>query len=91
MRLATNCTPDEEMMKTFRHCLKKSLHNVTQAPRMESVKSFSSYVKVMYQSRYNFGCHMTPAEFYVSSDALVHFQISTGYLSKSCRTFGWMP
>ena len=27
---------------------------------------------------------MTPAEFYVSSDALVHLQISTEYLSKSC-------
>ena len=34
---------------------------------------------------------MTPAEFYVSSDALVHLQISTEYLSKSCRTVGWMP
>ena len=29
---------------------------------------------------------MTPAEFYVSSDALVHLQVSTKYLSKSCRT-----
>ena len=29
---------------------------------------------------------MTLAEFYVSSDALVHLQISTEYLSKSCRT-----
>ena len=29
---------------------------------------------------------MTPAEFYVSSDALVHLQVSTEYLSKSCRT-----
>ena len=26
---------------------------------------------------------MTPAEFYVSSDSLVHLQISTEYLSKS--------
>ena len=34
---------------------------------------------------------MTPAEFYLSSDALVHLQISTEYLSKSCRTVGWMP
>ena len=34
---------------------------------------------------------MTPAEFYVSSDALVHLQISTEYLSKSCRTVAWMP
>ena len=34
---------------------------------------------------------MTPAEFYVSSDALVHLQISTEYLSKSCRTVGLMP
>jgi len=29
---------------------------------------------------------MTPAEFYVSSDVLLHLQISTEYLSKSCRT-----
>ena len=41
--------------------------------------------------RHNFGCQMTPAEFYLSSDALVHLQISTEYLSKSCRTVGWMP
>ena len=34
---------------------------------------------------------MTLAEFYVSSDALVHLQIFTEYLSKSCRTVGWMP
>jgi len=27
----------------------------------------------------------------VSSDALVHLQVSTEYLSKSCRTVGWMP
>ena len=32
---------------------------------------------------------MTPAELYVSSDALVHLQISTEYLSKSCGTVGW--
>ena len=31
---------------------------------------------------------MTPAEFYVSSDALVHLQISTKYLSKSRRAVG---
>ena len=31
---------------------------------------------------------MTPAEFYVSSDALVHLQISTEYLRESCRTVG---
>ena len=31
---------------------------------------------------------MTPAEFYVSSDALVHLQISIEYLSKSFRTIG---
>ena len=37
---------------------------------------------------HNFGCHMTPAEFYVSSDPLVHLQVSTEYLSKSCRTVG---
>ena len=29
---------------------------------------------------HNFGCHMTPAEFYVSSDALVHLQVSNEYL-----------
>ena len=29
---------------------------------------------------HNFGCHKTPAEFYVSSDVLVHLQVSTGYL-----------
>ena len=29
---------------------------------------------------------MTPTEFYVSSDALVHLQVSTEYLGKSCRT-----
>ena len=29
---------------------------------------------------HNFGCHMTPTEFYVSSDALVHLQVSTEYL-----------
>ena len=29
---------------------------------------------------HNFGCHMTPAEFYVSSDALVHLLVSTEYL-----------
>ena len=33
---------------------------------------------------------MTLAEFYVSSDALVHLQISTEYLSKSCRTVAWL-
>ena len=32
---------------------------------------------------------MTPAEFYLSSDALVHLQISTEYLSKSCRN-SWL-
>ena len=29
---------------------------------------------------HNFGCHMTPAEFYVSFDAFVHLQVSTEYL-----------
>ena len=29
--LATNYSPNEEMMKTFRHYLKTSLHNETQA------------------------------------------------------------
>ena len=58
---------------------------------MESLKSFSSYVNLCTKVGHNFGCHMTPAEFYVSSDALVHLRISTEYLSKSCRTVGWMP
>ena len=35
---------------------------------------------------HNFGSHMTPPEFYVSSDAIVHLQISTEYFNKSCRT-----
>ena len=33
---------------------------------------------------HNFGCHMTLAELYVSSDAFVHLQISTEYLRESC-------
>ena len=57
---------------------------------MENLKSFSSCV-LSTKVGHNFGCHMTPAEFYVSSDALVHLQVSTEYLSKSCRTVGWMP
>jgi len=27
----------------------------------------------------------------MSSDALVHLQMSTEYLGKSCRTAGWVP
>ena len=43
------------------------------------MKSFSSCV-LSTKVGHNFGCHMTPAEFYVSSDALVHLQVSTEYL-----------
>ena len=57
---------------------------------MENLKSFSSCV-LSTKVGHNFGCHMTLAEFNVSSDALVHLQVSTEYLSKSCRTVGWMP
>ena len=57
---------------------------------MENLKSFSSCV-LSTKVGHNFGCHMTPAEFYVSSDTLVYLQVSTEYLSKSCRTVGWMP
>ena len=72
----TAYAPDEEMMKTFRHCLKTSLHIMKHRPdlslRMESLKNFSSYVNLCTKVGHNFGCHMTPAEFYASSDALVH-------------------
>jgi len=40
---------------------------------------------------HHFESHMTPAKFYVSSDALVHLKVSIEYLSKNCRTVGWMP
>ena len=62
-------------------------HRPDLSPRMESLKNFSSYVNLCTKVGHNFGCHMTPAEFYASSDALVH---STEYLSKSCRTVGWI-
>ena len=40
---------------------------------MENLNNFSSYVyELIYQNRPIFGPHMTPAEFYVSSDALVY-------------------
>jgi len=32
---------------------------------MENLKSFSSYVNLCTKVGHNFGCHMTPAEFYV--------------------------
>ena len=50
------------------------------SPRMKGLKNFSSYVNLCIKLGHNFGCHMTPAEFYVSSDALVHLQVSTEYL-----------
>ena len=35
---------------------------------------------------------MTPAEFYVNSDALVHLQVSTEHLiARAVETVGWMP
>ena len=64
--------------------------NTDLSPRMENLKSFSSCV-LSTKVGHNFGCHMTRADFYVSSDALVHLQVSTEYLSKSCRTVGSMP
>ena len=61
----------------------------------ESEELPSSYV---YNLRttvgHHFESHMIPAEFYVSSDALVHLKVSTEYLSKNCRTcrtVRWMP
>ena len=65
-------------------------HRPDLSPRMENLNSFSSCVSCT-KVGHNFGCHMNPAEFYASSDALVHLQISTEYLSKSCRTVSWMP
>ena len=51
------------------------------SPRMKGLKNFSSYVNLLCTKvGHNFGCHMTPAEFNVSSDALVHLQVSTEYL-----------
>ena len=40
---------------------------------------------------HHFESQITSAEFYVRSDALVHLKASTEYLSKNCRTVGWMP
>ena len=40
---------------------------------------------------HHFESQITPAEFYVSFDALVHLKASTEYLSKNCRTVDWMP
>ena len=48
-------------------------HRPDLSPRMESLKNFSSYVNLCTKV---VGCHVTPAEFYVSSDALVHFFFS---------------
>ena len=53
------------------------------SPRMKGLKNFSSYVNLCTKVGHNFGRHMTPAEFYVSSDALVHLQVSTEYLIAS--------
>ena len=55
-------------------------HRPDLSPRMKGLKNFSSYVNLCTKVCHNFGCHMTPAEFYVSSDALVHLQVSTEYL-----------
>ena len=55
-------------------------HRPDLSPRMKGLKNFSSYVNLCTKVGHNFGCHMTPAEFYVSSDALVHLQVSTEYL-----------
>ena len=55
-------------------------HRPDLSPRMKGLKNFSSYVNLCIKLGHNFGCHMTPAEFYVSSDALVHLQVSTEYL-----------
>ena len=55
-------------------------HRPDLSPRMKGLKNFSSYVNLCTKIGHNFGCHMTPAEFYVSSDALVHLLVSTEYL-----------
>ena len=67
-------------------------HRPDLSPRMENLKSFSSCV-LSTKVGHNFGCHMTPAEFYVSSDALVHLQVSTEYLIARAveQLAGWMP
>ena len=45
-------------------------HRPDLSPRMKGLKNFSSYVNLCTKVGHNIGCHMTPAEFYVSSDAL---------------------
>ena len=55
-------------------------HRPDLSPRMKGLKNFSSYVNLCTKVGHKFGCHMTPAEFYVSSDALVRLQVSTEYL-----------
>ena len=55
-------------------------HRPDLSSRIKGLKNFSSYVNLCTKVGHNFGCHMTPAEFYVSSDALVHLQVSTEYL-----------
>ena len=55
-------------------------HRPDLSPRIKGMKNFSSYVNLCTKIGHNFGCHMTPAEFYVSSDALVHLLVSTEYL-----------
>ena len=75
-RLAANYTSNEEMVKTILNII-----NETQdwSVTMNKVWSWRTSVAVDLCTKvgHNFGCHMTPAEFYVSSDALVHLQIST--------------
>ena len=58
-------------------------HRPDLSRRMKSLKNFSSYVNLCTKVGHNFGCHMTPAEFYVSSDALVHLQVSTNTLARA--------
>ena len=65
-------------------------HRPDLSPRMKGLKNFSSYVNLCTKVGHNFGCHMTPAEFYVSSDALVHLQVSTEYLIARAVE-QWMP
>ena len=52
-------------------------HRPDLSPRMKGLNNFSSYVNLCTKVGHNY---MTPAEFYVSSDALVHLQVSTEYL-----------
>ena len=51
---------------------------------MENLNNFSTYVyNLCTKVGHHFESHMTPAEFYVSSDALVHLKVSTEYHSNN--------